>query len=215
MGSTRLTLSGTELCATCRAHDRCEIERRANNTPKCREAQIYERLAAYEDTGPTPEGIQQMKLMLAGKTIARLTEINDRVIVFVRFVASIPADAHRITGAEKAWQRKETIESFRRGEFKVLYITYGCGAFGLNLQFCKNMIFAEHTWDYAVREQAEARIYRMGQGDRVTYYDMICTDVGLETLIFNCISRKGDMLKTVKEEIKKCKGGAKEWVKRI
>lgn len=144
-----------------------------------------------------------------------IDRINDRVIVFVRFVASIPADAHRITGAEKAWQRKETIESFRRGEFKVLYITYGCGAFGLNLQFCKNMIFAEHTWDYAVREQAEARIYRMGQGDRVTYYDMICTDVGLETLIFNCISRKGDMLKTVKEEIKKCKGGAKEWVKRI
>lgn len=43
MGSTRLTLSGTELCTTCRAHDRCEIERHANNTPKCRAAQIYER----------------------------------------------------------------------------------------------------------------------------------------------------------------------------
>lgn len=54
MESTRLTLSGTELCATCRAHDRCEVERRANNTPKCREAQIYERLAAYEDTGLMP-----------------------------------------------------------------------------------------------------------------------------------------------------------------
>lgn len=43
MESTRLTLSGTELCATCQAHGRCEIERRANNTPKCRAAQIYER----------------------------------------------------------------------------------------------------------------------------------------------------------------------------
>lgn len=77
MGSTRLTRSGTELCATCRAHDRCEVERRANNTPKCREAQIYERLAAYEDTGLTPEMIQQMKLAQAGKALARVTEIND------------------------------------------------------------------------------------------------------------------------------------------
>lgn len=57
MGSARLTLSGAELCTTCRAHDRCEIERRANNTPKCRAAQIYERFAAYESTGLTPEEI--------------------------------------------------------------------------------------------------------------------------------------------------------------
>lgn len=93
MGSTRLTLSGTELCATCRAHDRCEVERRANNTPKCREAQIYERLAAYEDTGPTPEGIRQMKLVLAGKTIARLTEIND--VPVSRIAALADADKDR------------------------------------------------------------------------------------------------------------------------
>ena len=97
----------------------------------------------------------------------------------------------------------------------MLYITYGCGSFGLNLQFRKNMIFAEHTWDYAVREQAEARIYRMGQGEEVNYYDMICGGVGLEDLIFRCISRKGNMLDTVKREIQKHNGGAKEFVKNL
>ena len=144
-----------------------------------------------------------------------IAEINDQVIVFVRFIASIPDGAHKITGDEKAKDRKEIIESFRRKEFNVLYITYGCGSFGLNLQFCKNMIFAEHTWDYAVREQAEARIYRMGQGDEVNYYDMISGGVGLEDLIFRCISRKGTMLDTVKREIQKCKGGAKEFAKSL
>lgn len=92
MGSARLTLSGAELCTTCRAHDRCEIERRANNTPKCREAQIYERLAAYEDTGLTPEEIQQMKLMLAGKTIARLTEINGVPVSRIAALANADKD---------------------------------------------------------------------------------------------------------------------------
>lgn len=143
-----------------------------------------------------------------------IKEINDKVIVFVRFLSSIPQDAKKITGAEKARQRKQIIEDFKAGKFKVLYITYGCGSFGLNLQFCKHMIFAEHTWDYAVREQAEARIYRMGQEGDVTYYDMVCSGVGLENLIFKCISRKGDMLKTVKEEIQKCKS-TKDFIKTL
>lgn len=144
-----------------------------------------------------------------------IDQIDGRVIVFVRFLKSIPQGAHKITGSENSKQRGEIIAAFRRGDFRVLYITYGCGSFGLNLQFCTNMIFADHTWDYAVREQAEARIYRMGQGSEVHYYDMICDGVGLEDLIFKCISRKAGMLETVKSEIQKHKGGAKDWVKTI
>lgn len=144
-----------------------------------------------------------------------IEEINDQVIVFVRFVSSIPNGAHKITGAEKARDRKNILESFKQKEFNVLYITYGCGSFGLNLQFCKNMIFAEHTWDYAVREQAEARIYRMGQGEEVNYYDMVCEDVGLEKMIFDCVARKSNMLDVVKREIQKHNGSAKEFVKNL
>lgn len=144
-----------------------------------------------------------------------IQEINDRVIVFVRFIASIPEGAHKITGDEKAKERKEILEAFKRKEFNVLYITYGCGSFGLNLQFCKNMIFAEHTWDYAVREQAEARIYRMGQGEEVNYYNMICDGVGLEEMIFDCVSKKSNMLDTVKKEIQKHNGSTKDFIKTL
>ena len=150
------------------------------------------------------------------KVISKLIEeINDKVVIFVKFLSSIPEGANKITGEESQKERAEMIERFRRGEFNALYITYGCGAFGLNLQFCKNMIFAEHTWDYAVREQAEARIYRLGQGSEVKYYDLICGGIGLEDLISTCVRRKSWMLDTVKQEIQKCKGGAKEWVKNI
>lgn len=135
-----------------------------------------------------------------------INEMEGGVVVFVRFIQSIPDGANKITGAENTAQRQKITAAFRRGDFKVLYITYGCGSFGLNLQFCKNIIFAEHTWDYALREQAEARIYRMGQGSDAHYYDLICEDVGLEDLMFRCVSRKGNMLDTVKREIQKCNG---------
>ena len=149
------------------------------------------------------------------KVISQLIEeINDKVVIFVKFLSSIPEGANKITGEESQKERAETIERFRRGEFNALYITYGCGAFGLNLQFCKNMIFAEHTWDYAVREQAEARIYRLGQGSEVKYYDLICGGIGLEDLISTCVRRKSRMLDTVKQEIQKCKS-AKDFIKTL
>ena len=140
--------------------------------------------------------------------------LDGGVIVFVRFLDSIPTGAARITGDTKQDERTEIINDFRSGLIKTLYITYGCGAYGLNLQSCHNMIFAEHTWDYAQRIQAEGRIYRMGQGNDVYYYDMVCRNVGLENMIFTCVAKKTNLLTDMKEEIAK-KGGIKEWVKSI
>lgn len=140
------------------------------------------------------------------------SEINDRVIVFVKFLSSIPAGAAAITGEMSETERTEVIQDFRDGKIKVLYITYGCGAFGLNLQFCKNMIFADHTFDYAQRIQAEARIFRKGQTDDVNYYNLWC-DCGLERLIKGSLDKKTNLLNEVKKEISK--KGADKWLKGI
>lgn len=138
-------------------------------------------------------------------------EINDKVIVFVKFLSSIPEGAIAITGDIKLKERKQIIEQFKQGKFKVLYITYGCGAYGLNLQFCKHMIFADHSFDYAQREQAEHRIYRIGQARDVIYYNLWCNS-GLERLIKGCLKKKVNLLEEVKKEIEK---GDLEWIKNL
>lgn len=135
--------------------------------------------------------------------IEKLTsEINDRVIVFVKFLKSIPQGVAAITGDMNTTERAAVIEDFRQGKMKTLYITYGCGAFGLNLQFCRNIIFADHTFDYAQRIQAEARIFRMGQENDVNYYNLWC-DVGLERMIQKSLEKKTRLLDEVKREINK------------
>ena len=144
-----------------------------------------------------------------------IDKIDDKVIIFVRYLESIPANAHKITGAENQTERRNIISAFKSGEFDVLYMTYGCGAYGLNLQFCQNIIFAEQVWDYALQVQAEARIYRMGQADEVHYYHLRCDSVGLEELMADCIAKKENLLDRMKVEIAKQKGGAKEWLKNI
>lgn len=140
------------------------------------------------------------------------SEINDRVIVFVKFLNSIPAGAAAITGDMNTEARAAVIEGFRRGKIKVLYMTYGSGAFGLNLQCCKHMIFADHTFDYAQRIQAEARIYRLGQTDDVNYYSLWC-NCGLERLIKGSLDKKTNLLTEVKKEINK--KGEEKWLKSL
>lgn len=139
-------------------------------------------------------------------------EINDCVIVFVKFLNSIPKGAAAITGGMREQERAAVIEDFRAGKIKVLYITYGSGAFGLNLQCCKYMIFADHTFDYAQRIQAEARIFRLGQADDVHYYSLWC-NCGLERLIKGSLDKKTNLLNEVKKEIDK--KGADKWLRSI
>ena len=131
-----------------------------------------------------------------------LGQINDQVIIFVKYLDSIPAGANKIVGDMNTKERKQVIDKFERGDFKELYITYGCGSYGLNLQFCRNIIFAEHCFDYSQRIQAEARIYRIGQNYDVNYYNLWC-NVGLEKMIQSSLNKKSNLLNEIKKEIEK------------
>lgn len=138
--------------------------------------------------------------------------INEQVIVFVKYLSSIPKGAAALIGDMNEREREAVINGFRAGKIKVLYVTYGCGAFGLNLQCCKHMIFADHTFDYAQRIQAEARIFRLGQADDVHYYSLWC-NCGLERLIKGSLDKKTNLLNEVKKEINK--KGEEEWLKSL
>ena len=131
-----------------------------------------------------------------------LGQINDQVIIFVKYLDSIPAGANKIVGDMNTKERKQVIDKFERGDFKELYITYGCGSYGLNLQFFRNIIFAEHCFDYSQRIQAEARIYRIGQNYDVNYYNLWC-NVGLEKMIQSSLNKKSNLLNEIKKEIDK------------
>lgn len=57
----RLTAPDGYLCRSCAQEGTCQFERSAGLRAKCPAASCYERLAAYEDTGLTPEEIQQIR----------------------------------------------------------------------------------------------------------------------------------------------------------
>lgn len=128
--------------------------------------------------------------------------INGKVVIFVKYLNSIPEQALKVIGEMSLNEREVAIRKFREDpDQKELYITYGCGAFGLNLQFADNMIFADRTWDLAQMEQAEARIFRLGQKKDIVKYFFITTGTGLEHMIDRNLKKKTDLLKEVKETL--------------
>lgn len=74
-----------------------------------------------------------------------------------------------------------------------LVLTYGKGSIGLNLQTYNRIVYFDKTFDYAFREQSEARIYRSGQQDECSYFD-VDGDVGLENLMDECIRKKTNLI---------------------
>ena len=108
--------------------------------------------------------------------------IDDQTLVFCKYIRSRQELEQRFSG--------------------VKVLTYGTGSLGLNLQEYNRIIYFDKTFDYAFREQSEARIYRTGQENDCEYYDLT-GNVGLEEMIDNCIQRKTNLVEAFKSGYKK------------
>ena len=108
--------------------------------------------------------------------------VDERTLIFCKYIES----------------RNELERRFPKAKT----LTYGTGSIGLNLQSYRRIIYFDKTFDYAFREQSEARIYRMGQQDDCEYFDLT-GNVGLEHTIDCCIDSKTSLVEHFKRGYKK------------
>lgn len=107
--------------------------------------------------------------------------LTPKTIIFCKFIKS----------------RMELQERFP----KTKVLTYGKGSLGLNLQAYNQIIFFDKTFNYAQREQAERRIYRIGQQTDCRFVDLT-GDIGLEKFIDTNIQNKTTLLDAFKRAAK-------------
>ena len=137
-----------------------------------------------------------------------------RVIVYCNYLSEInyikyKCDCFVITGVTK--QRAKTIEQFKNGN-KPLLMTYGVGAYSLNLQFCNEIVYSSINFDYAKIEQSKYRIKRSGQESDITYTYFL-TDLGITKVILDNLKRKITLENLIKEKI--TKGDELKWLKNL
>ena len=105
------------------------------------------------------------------------------------------------TGEISQRKRQENRKRFR-DDVQVMVANKACGAYGLNLQFCRNIIFYSNDFDLATRMQAEDRVHRIGQTEEVRIYDIYSVDT-IDEFIMRCLWRKESLVEEFKKNIEK------------
>lgn len=149
--------------------------------------------------------------------IIKLSEViendigEDKCIIFAKYQSELDTISELLqehgknfrmfTGKVPLKQRQDNISAFR-GDVQFLLANKSCGAYGLNLQFCHNIIYYSNDFDLATRLQSEDRVHRIGQSHEVYIYDIFTTDT-IDEFIIDCLSRKENMIQAFKREIEK------------
>lgn len=131
-------------------------------------------------------------------------KLKGQMIVFctlleeVKNIASI-VDCYVITGETK---NREKIQQQFKNDNKPLLITFGTGAFSLNLQFCNRIAFSSIVFDYGKIDQAMSRIKRIGQ-ERDIEYIFFTSDLGIYNMIQDNIKRKQSLKEMIIEKMER------------
>ena len=157
--------------------------------------------------------------------VARLQALKDvidkigpeKAIIFVKYkseaeeimnlLKSHGRSCVEFTGRCSAKQRQINRECFR-DEAQFLVANKVCGAYGLNLQFCHNVIFYNNDFDYATRAQAEDRVHRYGQTHEVDIYD-ICASGTIDSFIRENLLKKENLADAFRKNVEQIK--KKRW----
>ncbi|KAI0894696.1 SNF2 family N-terminal domain-containing protein [Annulohypoxylon nitens] len=105
--------------------------------------------------------------------------LEDKIIVFSSWIKSLDAVARlmtdhnitfrRIDGSLPVSERKQILSEFQNPSIRVLLMTLGTGAIGLNqLSIASQLHLLEPQWNPSVETQAIGRVVRLGQEKKVT-----------------------------------------------
>jgi len=145
------------------------------------------------------------KLKDAFAFIQDLIDQQQKVVVFCNLTEIVNAvqkefpRSVRLTGAENAVQKQNSVDAFKSNEnVDVIVLNLKAGGVGVNglQEVSTNVCFIEFGWHAAIMDQAEDRLYRMGQHNNVmcTYF------LGRETIDewnYDLIQKKREIANTV------------------
>ena len=107
-----------------------------------------------------------------------------KVVVFSRFTRMLEIINKELTKKHfnvfyldgSTENRQKVVDEFEKSSDGVFLISLKAGGVGLNLVSADTAIIYDPWWNPAVEKQAEDRIYRIGQKNKVTVFKLIVAD---------------------------------------
>lgn len=145
----------------------------------------------------------------------QIERIDGKVLIWCKYtheikdIASVLAEAYgdssvaSLFGEMSLRARNESLASFEN-EARFLVGNTSCGGYGLNLQFCHNVIYYNNDFNWAARAQSEDRVHRIGQKNTVVITN-ICADKTIDEKILDNLGKKTRMVESFMREIESVK----------
>lgn len=124
---------------------------------------------------------------------------GQKFIVWARFVNEIrnimfylsknKINCAAIYGDVPPAQRQENIDSFKSGFTQVLVCQQATAGYGINLVEAKYAVYYSNDYSLEHRQQSEDRIYRIGQTEKVTIYDLVVNN-SIDVAILKTLKNK-------------------------
>ncbi len=126
---------------------------------------------------------------------------GQKAIIFSQWVSTLEVLGERLAkynplyyhGGVASNKRDGVIDQFKNNpKNKVILMSYGAGAVGLNLQFCHYVFLFDRWWNPAVEDQAINRAHRLGVKQPVTVTRMMSLET-IEQRIHDVLEEKREL----------------------
>jgi SNF2 family DNA or RNA helicase len=162
------------------------------------------------------KGIDSPKMERLREMVIELIKDDEKVVVFTNFVkAGVEKIVKNLSfyinpdyivvyhGGMKPEEKKEAVRQFRENKKKYVFIgTIGTAGEGLTLVESSYAVFFDLHWNPAKIWQAEDRIHRIGQKNRVNIYNFIMKNT-VEEKIVQKLEEKRKMIENVIDGIER------------
>jgi len=137
--------------------------------------------------------------------LEEIASSGQKAIIFSQWVQTLDYLSERLAcyrpleyhGRIPSNQRDGVIDRFKNDpKHKVILMSYGAGAVGLNLQFCHYVFLFDRWWNPAVEDQAINRAHRLGVQQPVTVTRMMSLDT-IEQRIHDVLEQKRELFNTL------------------
>lgn len=127
--------------------------------------------------------VAKQKLDDAKEWISAFLESGEKLVVFATHLEAIESlreafpDAVSITGETSAEERQRVVEAFQNDDgVKLAILGLKAASTGITLTASSNVAFLELGWTPADMQQAEDRVYRIGQRNAVNIWYLLAKD---------------------------------------
>ena len=153
------------------------------------------------------------KIKKATNFIKDIIENDEKVVVFAHHKEVINSlqgnfDALKIDGSVSQKERQNVVDKFQNDpKEKVIVCSILAAGVGITLHAASKAVMVESGWTFADNKQAEDRIHRIGQEDKVNIYYLLAHNT-IDDYIHSLVMKKKDISekatkKLIIEELKK------------